>query len=51
MNENRNRILKRLTNEVLTGDGAIGTMLYTKGVSLDNWLRNWLASMSMPGPR
>jgi methionine synthase / methylenetetrahydrofolate reductase (NADH) len=36
MKENKNHILKRLINEVLTGDGAIGTMLYTKGVSLDS---------------
>lgn len=36
MNENKNHLLKRLQNEVLTGDGAIGTMLYTKGVSLDS---------------
>jgi len=27
--------LERLENEVLVGDGAIGTMLYAKGVSLD----------------
>jgi methionine synthase / methylenetetrahydrofolate reductase(NADPH) len=36
MKENKNHILKRLKNEVLTGDGAIGTMLYTKGVSLES---------------
>ncbi|MGB9080634.1 MAG: bifunctional homocysteine S-methyltransferase/methylenetetrahydrofolate reductase [Desulfuromonadaceae bacterium] len=36
MNENKNHILKRLLNEVLIGDGAIGTMLYAKGVSLDS---------------
>lgn len=36
MNENKNLILKRLRNEVLVGDGAIGTMLYAKGVSLDS---------------
>ena len=36
MNENKNHILKRLLNDVLTGDGAIGTMLYAKGVSLDS---------------
>lgn len=36
MKENKNNILKRLANEVLVGDGAIGTMLYTKGVSLDS---------------
>ncbi|MFZ2948399.1 MAG: homocysteine S-methyltransferase family protein, partial [Desulfuromonadaceae bacterium] len=36
MNENKNHILKRLLNEVLVGDGAIGTMLYAKGVSLDS---------------
>jgi len=29
-------ILDRLKNEVLTGDGAVGTMLYAKGVSLDS---------------
>jgi len=29
-------ILDRLTNEILTGDGAVGTMLYAKGVSLDS---------------
>jgi len=29
-------ILDRLKTEVLTGDGAIGTMLYAKGVSLDS---------------
>ncbi|WP_306536126.1 bifunctional homocysteine S-methyltransferase/methylenetetrahydrofolate reductase [Geobacter sp.] len=27
--------IERLNNEVLVGDGAIGTMLYAKGVSLD----------------
>ncbi|WP_298271583.1 bifunctional homocysteine S-methyltransferase/methylenetetrahydrofolate reductase [Geobacter sp.] len=27
--------IERLTSEVLVGDGAIGTMLYAKGVSLD----------------
>ncbi|MFA7405667.1 MAG: bifunctional homocysteine S-methyltransferase/methylenetetrahydrofolate reductase [Pelobacteraceae bacterium] len=36
MTEIKNNILKRLQHEVLTGDGAIGTMLYTKGVSLDS---------------
>ncbi len=36
MNENKNHLLKRLLNEVLVGDGAIGTMLYTKGVSLNS---------------
>lgn len=36
MNETKNFIIKRLTKEVLVGDGAIGTMLYTKGVSLDS---------------
>ncbi len=36
MNENKNQILKRLQKEVLVGDGAIGTMLYAKGVSLDS---------------
>ena len=29
-------ILERLKNEILTGDGAIGTMLYAKGVSLES---------------
>jgi homocysteine S-methyltransferase len=29
-------ILDRLKYEVLTGDGAVGTMLYAKGVSLDS---------------
>src|SRR5512133_584504 len=29
-------ILDRLKHEILTGDGAIGTMLYAKGVSLDS---------------
>lgn len=29
-------ILEKLKNEILTGDGAIGTMLYTKGVSRDS---------------
>lgn len=28
-------LLQRLTTEVLIGDGAVGTMLYAKGVSLD----------------
>ncbi|MFA5073302.1 MAG: bifunctional homocysteine S-methyltransferase/methylenetetrahydrofolate reductase [Nitrospirota bacterium] len=28
-------ILERLQNEVLTGDGALGTMLYAKGVGLE----------------
>ena len=27
-------ILERLKTEILTGDGAVGTMLYAKGVSL-----------------
>lgn len=36
MKENKNSILKRLQSEVLIGDGAIGTMLYAKGVSLDS---------------
>jgi homocysteine S-methyltransferase len=36
MSENNTGILKRLQNEVLVGDGAIGTMLYAKGVSLDS---------------
>ena len=36
MHEINNHILKRLLNEVLVGDGAIGTMLYAKGVSLDS---------------
>lgn len=29
-------ILDRLKTEILTGDGAVGTMLYAKGVSLDS---------------
>jgi homocysteine S-methyltransferase len=29
-------ILERLKGEVLTGDGALGTMLYARGVSLDS---------------
>src|SRR5512133_2814263 len=29
-------ILDRLKHEILIGDGAIGTMLYAKGVSLDS---------------
>ncbi len=29
-------IIDRLKTEILTGDGAVGTMLYTKGVSLDS---------------
>lgn len=29
-------ILDRLKSEILTGDGAVGTMLYAKGVSLDS---------------
>ena len=29
-------ILQRLKTEILTGDGAVGTMLYAKGVSLDS---------------
>ena len=36
MTENNHHILKRLASEVLVGDGAIGTMLYAKGVSLDS---------------
>jgi homocysteine S-methyltransferase len=36
MTESNNHILKRLRGEVLIGDGAIGTMLYAKGVSLDS---------------
>ncbi len=36
MKENKTHIITRLRNEVLVGDGAIGTMLYTKGVSLDS---------------
>lgn len=36
MKENKTHIIERLRNEVLVGDGAIGTMLYTKGVSLDS---------------
>lgn len=34
--ENKTSILQRLQSEVLIGDGAIGTMLYAKGVSLDS---------------
>ncbi len=29
-------IIERLKREILTGDGAVGTMLYAKGVSLDS---------------
>ncbi len=29
-------ILQRLRSEILTGDGAVGTMLYAKGVSLES---------------
>ena len=29
-------ILERLKTEILTGDGAVGTMLYAKGVSLES---------------
>src|SRR6185369_12105510 len=29
-------ILERLNNEILTGDGAVGTMLYAKGISLES---------------
>ncbi|NVN90437.1 MAG: bifunctional homocysteine S-methyltransferase/methylenetetrahydrofolate reductase [Desulfuromonadales bacterium] len=29
-------ILERLKHEILTGDGAVGTMLYARGVSLDS---------------
>ena len=36
MNEKPYTIVDRLRREVLTGDGAIGTMLYAKGVSLDS---------------
>ena len=36
MKESNIVILKRLQNEILVGDGAIGTMLYAKGVSLDS---------------
>jgi len=36
MNEKAYTLIERLRREVLTGDGAIGTMLYTKGVSLDS---------------
>ncbi len=36
MNEKPYTIMDRLGREVLTGDGAIGTMLYAKGVSLDS---------------
>lgn len=34
--ENKNNILKRLQNNILIGDGAVGTMLYSRGVSLDS---------------
>ena len=30
------KILERLNTEILTGDGAVGTMLYAKGVSLES---------------
>jgi hypothetical protein len=30
-----NPFLERIRNEVLVGDGAIGTMLYAKGVALE----------------
>ena len=30
------KILERLNREILTGDGAVGTMLYAKGVSLES---------------
>jgi homocysteine S-methyltransferase len=30
------KILERLQTEILTGDGAVGTMLYAKGVSLES---------------
>lgn len=36
MNEKPYTIIERLRQGVLTGDGAIGTMLYAKGVSLDS---------------
>jgi homocysteine S-methyltransferase len=36
MTEKKVHILQRLQNEILIGDGAIGTMLYAKGVSLDS---------------
>ncbi len=36
MKENKNHLLTRFRNEILVGDGAIGTMLYAKGVSLDS---------------
>ncbi|MDO9309294.1 MAG: bifunctional homocysteine S-methyltransferase/methylenetetrahydrofolate reductase [Deltaproteobacteria bacterium] len=36
MNEKPYTIIDRLRREVLTGDGAIGTMLYAKGVGLDS---------------
>ena len=32
----KNSILERLKHEVLPGDGALGTMLYARGVSLDS---------------
>ena len=36
MTEIKKHLMKRLMNNVLVGDGAIGTMLYSKGVSLDS---------------
>lgn len=36
MNEKPYTIIDRLRREVLTGDGAIGTMLYAKGVGLES---------------
>ncbi|MSN24957.1 MAG: bifunctional homocysteine S-methyltransferase/methylenetetrahydrofolate reductase [Geobacter sp.] len=36
MNEKTYTIIDRLQRELLTGDGAVGTMLYAKGVSLDS---------------
>src|SRR5450830_757738 len=30
------KILERLKTEILTGDGAVGTMLFAKGVSLES---------------
>lgn len=35
MSARRDAIRRRLRNEVLVGDGAMGTLLYNRGVSLD----------------
>jgi methionine synthase I (cobalamin-dependent) len=47
------KILERLNTEILTGDGAVGTMLYTKGVSLESNFEhlNWRGNMPPPEPR